>query len=199
MMLRDIIAGISISLMCNASALAETPLEMAEPDARALLGQSCQSCHSLKLIEQQRLTATQWEATILKMRNWGAIIAESEMQPLALALAKWRGPDAALPIFERRRTTLAAAEWLPTPAGTYANGRPMNGKKIYVARCMACHGEKAAGHIGVNLVDRPFLDQPARLHETLRVGRGRMPPQPDLTIANVSDLITYLSTLSVVQ
>lgn len=79
--------------------------------AERLVVARCSVCHSADLISQQRLPHLRWEATVEKMKQWGAEI--SRMKPicscgsyrrgitpahrtgclrLALKLGRWNGP-----------------------------------------------------------------------------------------------------------
>jgi hypothetical protein len=68
------------------------PVESEEPAAAALLPR-CLTCHDLRLIEQQRLTAAGWIREIDKMIGWGATLTESERSLLSEYLAKRFGPE----------------------------------------------------------------------------------------------------------
>jgi hypothetical protein len=59
----------------------------------AVLLPRCLTCHDLRLIEQQRLTAAGWKAEIDKMIGWGATLSESERNLLTEYLAKQFGPE----------------------------------------------------------------------------------------------------------
>jgi cytochrome c5 len=54
----------------------------------ALLQARCQSCHDLRLIEQQRLNADGWARELDKMVGWGAALTDSERQMLIEHLAR---------------------------------------------------------------------------------------------------------------
>jgi mono/diheme cytochrome c family protein len=41
--------------------------------------QSCVACHSLRLIESQRLSAAAWKKEIAKMIGWGAVVPNQEV------------------------------------------------------------------------------------------------------------------------
>jgi hypothetical protein len=41
--------------------------------------QACVPCHSLRLIESQRLSAAAWKKEINKMIGWGAIVPDQEV------------------------------------------------------------------------------------------------------------------------
>jgi hypothetical protein len=59
------------------------------PDVQAkqLLATRCAVCHSTDLITQQRLTRTQWDATVKKMVQWGAQLSDAEQDVLVTYLA----------------------------------------------------------------------------------------------------------------
>jgi cytochrome c5 len=67
---------------------AESNQPGAEPveAATALLKTRCQTCHDLRLIEQQRLDSAGWTREIDKMIGWGAQLTDSEKQALVAYL-----------------------------------------------------------------------------------------------------------------
>jgi mono/diheme cytochrome c family protein len=54
----------------------------------ALLQARCQTCHDLRLIEQQRLNAEGWARELDKMIGWGAALTDSEKEMLVEHLAR---------------------------------------------------------------------------------------------------------------
>ena len=54
----------------------------------ALLKARCQTCHDLRLIEQQRLNAEGWGRELDKMIGWGASLTDSEKEILVEHLAR---------------------------------------------------------------------------------------------------------------
>lgn len=40
---------------------------------------SCVQCHSLRLVDSQRLSRTAWEKEINKMSGWGAVISDRQL------------------------------------------------------------------------------------------------------------------------
>ena len=54
----------------------------------ALLQARCQTCHDLRLIEQQRLNADGWGRELDKMIGWGASLTDSEKEMLVEHLAR---------------------------------------------------------------------------------------------------------------
>jgi len=161
-------------------------LTMSAAEATLALELNCRSCHSLAYVRQQRLTVAQWTATLAKMRGWGALLEEAQVPPLASALAGSRGPTAMLPapVIEEVPPFHVEADGLP--------GDPGRGKGLFDARCLVCHGADARGGLGVNLSDRPLLQQPSRFADFVKAGRARMPPQPDLSPGQVYDLLAHL-------
>lgn len=157
-----------------------------------VLEQSCQACHSLKLVEQQRLSEAQWVAVLKKMNVFGAAITEGAVQPLAAQLAARRGPQAKLPLPVRLDADAAAASLAPLDDGALASGDAKGGEALYQARCLACHGADARGATGVSLVDRVLLQRAPEFAAHVRRGRGLMPPQPELTDPQLGQLLAYL-------
>ena len=160
---------------------------MTAAEVKAALELNCQSCHSLRYIQQQRLTAGQWTATLAKMRGWGSLLEEPQVPLLATALATAHGPSAALMTFPVEDVAPFAAE----PA---APGDATRGKTLFDVRCLVCHGPDARGTIGVNITDRPILQQPSAFITYVKAGRGRMPPHPDLDAGQFGDLLAWLGT-----
>lgn len=160
-------------------------------EVKQALELNCRSCHSLSYVTQQRMTVAQWTATITKMRGWGALLDESQVGPLALALSTSRGPQERLPMVEVRDVAPFVVEAeAPVAAGAVARG-----KTLFETRCLVCHGADAHGGIGVNLVDRPLLQQPSQFAQFVKAGRGRMPPHPDLGPAQYGELLAWLRSL----
>ena len=57
-------------------------------EGAALLQARCQTCHDLRLIEQQRLNAEGWARELDKMISWGAPLTGSEKEVLVEHLAR---------------------------------------------------------------------------------------------------------------
>jgi mono/diheme cytochrome c family protein len=159
-----------------------------------VLTQSCQACHSLKLVEQQRLSEAQWVAVLKKMNVFGASITESAVQPMAAQLAARHGPQAKLPALARVDAAAAVASLLPLAEGAFASDDAKGGEALYLTRCLACHGADARGATGVNLVDRVLLQRAPEFAAHVRTGRGLMPPQAELTDPQLGMLLAYLRT-----
>ena len=51
-----------------------------DPEAgRKAEQRSCLPCHSLRLIEGQRLSASAWKKEVDKMLNWGAVVPDRDL------------------------------------------------------------------------------------------------------------------------
>ncbi len=163
------------------------PQPMTDAEVKTALELNCQSCHTLRYIQQQRLSAAQWAATLTKMRGWGALLEEPQVPLLATALAAAHGPTGPL-------MTVQVAEVAPFQVEPPVPGDAARGKLLFDARCMACHGPDARGGIGVNITDRPILQQPTAFATYVKAGRGRMPPHADLDAGQFGDLLAWLAT-----
>ena len=64
------------------------PADGTTSKAAALLQARCQTCHDLRLIEQQRLNAEGWARELDKMVGWGATLTVSEKEMLVEHLAR---------------------------------------------------------------------------------------------------------------
>lgn len=160
-------------------------------DGKALVAGACLSCHSEPMLAQQRLTPAQWHKTVTKMVGWGANLEPTEIAPLVAYLSASYGPDAGPYTPETISATEALAEIAPLPDDPFPPGDPERGKALYAEKCAACHGPDARGHIGVTLVDRPFLYRAGDFAQTVRRGRGKMPPVP-LSNVEIGDVLAHL-------
>ncbi len=61
--------------------------------AKAQIVARCQTCHSVGLIAQQRLTEQAWTSELVKMEKWGATLPPDQNAPVAAYLAKYFNPD----------------------------------------------------------------------------------------------------------
>lgn len=166
---------------------------VADVDGRALVQGACLSCHTEQMLAQQRLTKAQWQKTVTKMVGWGANLEPSEVGPLVDYLSAAYGADAGGYVPETVTAADALAEISPLP-DPFPAGDAERGKPLYIEKCSGCHGQDARGHIGVALVDRPFLYRAADVAKTIRKGRGKMLPiaLPD---ADIADVLAHLRSL----
>lgn len=178
-----------------APAPAAAPAISAE-DGAALVVDNCLSCHGADVIEQQRLTEAQWDATIEKMRGWGSPLEAEDAPRLRAHLSARRGPGAAPYVALRLTSAEASALVEPTEDGALGHGNPARGAALYRERCVLCHGADArGGTLGVNLTDRYLLHRAGDFARVVRTGRGRMPALPDTKDSELGDLLAYLRTL----
>jgi mono/diheme cytochrome c family protein len=170
------------------------PATLSQDEGRALMRSACLSCHSEEMLAQQRLTHAQWTKTVTKMAGWGANLEPKDTAGLTAWLAASYGPEAgpyeAAPI----DVAAAQAELAPLPDGPFANGDAERGRALYTDRCSGCHGPEARGHIGVLLVDRPFLYRASEVADVVRRGRGKMTPIA-MTDPELADVLAHLRRL----
>ncbi len=156
---------------------------------------ACLSCHSPELLSQQRLSPKQWEASVIKMHKWGALIYESEQPELVTYLSDHF--TTGMPVAEVPSITYveAASVLKALPDGPYANGDPHKGKEIYLANCASCHADSGRGATGTNLVDRSSLWRAPEFAKVVREGRGRMMAYGDMfNDQQIGAMIAYLRT-----
>jgi mono/diheme cytochrome c family protein len=170
------------------------PAGLSPEEGRALVKGACLSCHSEEMLAQQRLTEAQWTKTVTKMVGWGANLEPNDTAPLTAWLAATYGPDAGPYTPAPVDVDAAAAELAALPDGPLGGGDPERGRALYIDRCSGCHGGDARGHIGVRLVDRPFLYRAREVAETVRRGRGKMAPMT-MTDAEIADVLAHLRRL----
>jgi mono/diheme cytochrome c family protein len=170
------------------------PALLSSDDGRTLVKNACLSCHSEEMLLQQRLTPAQWSKVVTKMAGWGANLEPNEAAPLAAWLAATYGPDAGPYEPTPMQAGEAAAEIAPLPDGLFAGGDAERGRPLYIDKCSGCHGADARGHIGVLLIDRPFLYRAADFADTIRRGRGKMTPIA-LSDPEIADILAHLRRL----
>lgn len=163
-------------------------------DARDIAEKACLSCHQMEMLEQQRLTEAQWTKVVTKMQGWGANLEASDAPALVAWLSARFGPDAGAFVVVNAPASDLATAIRATDDGNYANGNAEHGKALFTDRCSGCHGPEARGHIGVNLVDRPFLYRADDFAGTIRRGRGKMPPAK-IDDREVADVLAHLRSL----
>lgn len=177
----------------KADAAAPAPVALSV-DAKKIAENACLSCHQEEMLQQQRLTKAQWEKTVTKMAGWGANLEESEKAPLVAYLAEKYGPDAGAFTPEPLPANASLALLDPIDDGEYGGGDPEKGKATYTDKCSGCHGQDALGHIGVRLVDRPFLYRAKDVAELVRRGKGKMPPAV-VEARDLADILAHLRRL----
>ncbi|MGH9369579.1 MAG: hypothetical protein ACRD3M_18150 [Thermoanaerobaculia bacterium] len=82
-------ANFDVRLPVLGTRLAQFP----EGPGKAVADQACLQCHSASMIAQQRLTGTQWIASVEKMVRWGAAVPADRKDELVAYLAANFGPD----------------------------------------------------------------------------------------------------------
>lgn len=163
------------------------------PRAESLIVARCTVCHSDDLIAQQRLPRERWEATVDKMRHWGAQISEEETDLLVRYLsARYHpgAPERLAPI------ELGTAEPLnqEAPIDGPLVGVAQRGAGIFEHNCQACHGAGAMGGMGPKLAGNPILKHEDLFWETVLHGRGPMPAWGSvLSQQDIADVHAWLS------
>ncbi len=165
--------------------------------AEGLLLSRCEVCHSTDLVRQQRMDRAKWEATVTKMRHWGADLSQEEAALLADYLAVRYNPDALDQ--ESAQAPEHAAEPFRLDMTTEA-GRPAGsaeqGEIVFAHNCQACHGAGAAGGVGPKLAGNPILGDEDRFWETVLHGRGAMPAwESALSAQDISDVRAWLQAI----
>ncbi|MDC8450149.1 MAG: c-type cytochrome [Nitrospira sp.] len=144
--------------------------------AEGLIISRCAVCHSQDLITQQRLSKIRWEATVEKMKHWGAEILPEEADLLVRYLSARYHPGAPehLPPID---SDLRPAESLKQEAAPSSAlvGDAARGARIFEHNCQACHGVRGSVGMGPKLENNPILKQEERFWETVLQGRGPMP------------------------
>jgi len=166
------------------------------PRAEGLIIARCSVCHSADLIAQQRLSQARWEATVDKMKHWGAEISEDEATLLARYLSARYHPGAPdhLPPLDHERHKAEPFSHEPTAGGPIV-GVATRGGSIFAHNCQACHGVDGAGGMGPKLVKNPILKHEDLFWDTVLNGRGPMPAWGvALSEQDIADIFAWLST-----
>lgn len=167
--------GLAVITSAEEENLATVSVSLA-PRAEGLILARCSVCHSADLIVQQRLPLVRWEATVEKMKHWGAEISGDEADLLVRYLsARYHpgAPDRVPPLdHEIGKTEPLTQE---PAAGGRMVGVAARGADIFAHNCQACHGTGAMGGMGPKLAKNPILTQEDLFWETVLHGRGPMP------------------------
>ena len=167
------------------------------PRAEGLIMARCSVCHSPDLITQQRLPRERWEATVEKMRHWGAEISDEEAVLLVRYLSTRYHPGAPdqLPPLESETHKAELFSHEPTPTEAPVAGLASRGGTILSHKCQACHGAGAVGGMGPKLAKNPILTHEDQFWETVVSGRGSMPAWGSvLSRQDIADIHAWLLT-----
>jgi cytochrome c oxidase cbb3-type subunit 3 len=189
------VAGLTAMTAAQEDDLDATSAALA-PRAEAVMLARCAVCHSADLIAQQRLPRARWEATVEKMKHWGAEISHDEADLLVRYLSARYHPAAPdrLPPFdnELRRAEPLTQE---SAADGPLTGVAAKGSGIFEQNCQACHGTGARGGMGPKLAKNPILKQEELFWDTVLHGRGPMPAWDSiLSHQDIADIHAWLLT-----
>ncbi len=166
------------------------------PRAEGLILARCAVCHSQDLIAQQRLPKKRWEATVEKMKQWGAEILPDEADLLVRYLSARYHPGAPehLPPIDRQLRQAAPLKQEPASTGPFV-GDAARGAGIFEHNCQACHGFSGTGGMGPKLARNPILKHQDLFWETVLHGRGPMPAWGALlNHQDIADIQAWLMT-----
>ncbi len=189
------LVGLAVMTSAQEDDLAAVSAALA-PRAEGLILARCSVCHSADLIVQQRLPRARWEATVEKMRHWGAEISHDEADLLVRYLsARYHqgAPDQVPPLnHEIGKTEPLTQE--PAAEGP-VTGVAARGAGLFEHNCQACHGSGAMGGMGPKLVKNPILKHEDVFWETVLHGRGPMPAWGSvLSHQDIADIYAWLTT-----
>ena len=163
----------------------------ARAHAQETIEQNCQLCHSLDLVQSQRLARPTWEQELEKMIGWGAPVPPEDVDAAATVLAEEFGVDSPPPSPPSSMSAgdVAASVAFDSPP---SGGDAKHGAAVYQVACASCHGQNGAGGpIGPALIERPILHRARDFVAIVRDGRRRMPAVP-LDAAAMRDLFAFL-------
>lgn len=189
------IAGLAVVMAAQEDDLAMVSAALA-PRAEGLIIARCSVCHSEDLIAQQRLPRAPWEATVEKMKQWGAEISGDEADLLVRYLSARYHPGAPdqLPLLDSELRKAEPFSQEPVAEGPLT-GVAARGAGIFEHNCQACHGSGAMGGMGPKLAKNPILKHEDLFWETVLHGRGPMPAWGSvLSHQDIADIHAWLST-----
>jgi cytochrome c oxidase cbb3-type subunit 3 len=166
------------------------------PRAEGLIMARCSICHSEDLIVQQRLPRARWQATVEKMKDWGAEISSDEADLLVRYLSARYHPGAPdhLPPVDGELEKTEPLSQQSVDEGP-VTGVAVRGAGIFEHNCQACHGTGAVGGMGPKLAKNPILKHEELFWETVLHGRGPMPAWGSvLSQQDIADLHAWLMT-----
>ena len=164
--------------------------------AEGLILARCSVCHSADLITQQRLPPERWEATVEKMKHWGAEVSQEEASLLIRYLAARYHPGAPdrLPPLEHEAAPAEPLRQEPVSTGPLV-GEAKRGSGAFEHNCQACHGPGGIGGVGPKLAKNPILKHEELFWETVLHGRGPMPAWGSiLSEQDIADIHAWLLT-----
>ena len=164
--------------------------------AETLILARCSVCHTPDLVAQQRLPKDRWEATVQKMRHWGAEITEEEAGLLVRFLSARYHPGAPdqLPPLDSELRKAEPLTQEPAAEGPLV-GVAVRGAGVFEHNCQACHGTGATGGFGPKLAKNPILKHEDLFWETVLHGRGPMPAWgAALSHQDIADIHAWLLT-----
>ena len=151
--------------------------------------QHCQTCHSVDMIQQQRLDKVNWLGTIKKMADYGLKLADEDAEKLANYFVQKFPLD--LPIDASKRVELSADTSTLAPPLVAKGANVKRGRQLFATYCQACHGAKGDGLIGPHLKGRRVTD--ANFWATVNYGKRLMPAFKDqLTLNQMSEIKAWL-------
>ncbi|MCU1283235.1 MAG: petJ, partial [bacterium] len=102
------------------------------------VAQDCQICHSLDLVDSQRLGREAWQKEVKKMIGWGAPVPPEDEPLIVETLTARAGVDVAIAAPREIAAALVEAEVAPDPKPPAGDAH--KGAALYRVACASCHG-----------------------------------------------------------
>lgn len=180
----------------------DVPASLRDSPDRAAIERQCLICHGLPIIAGQRLTETQWAATVTKMRDkfHAPLAAGSDDEARIVKLLAHALPPELPAAAPARWQPPAGPEAVPSfaeVAGPFDRADATRGAQRFAATCATCHGPDAlGGPNGPRLVGRAILADPIAFQLLLATGRGAMPSLADPDSRAARELLAHLRALT---
>ena len=158
-------------------------------NGNSILEARCLSCHSRKLIDSQRLTKSQWEGVLAKMKGFGVELRKEEYDKLLRTLSTLTpGTERVSPSSLNYETIRMSFELPSTQESSHLKDK---GQIAFKKNCVLCHGDDGQGKIGPRLTGRSILS--ADFWSTVMWGRRSMPGFSGLLSRDeISNIQAYL-------
>jgi sulfite oxidase len=154
-----------------------------------ILKQRCTTCHALELVTSQRISPSQWEATLKKMETFGVKLLAQDREALLNYLTHFSPADSRSQPTPIRYTAINPSFW----RAELLKGDIKKGEALFKTNCTLCHGQKGEGQTGPRLRGKQIAT--ADFWSTVKWGRDLMPSfAAQLKDQELADIRSYLET-----
>ncbi len=142
-----------------------------------VMNMKCTACHSLELVESQRLNPTQWEGVLKKMVAFGVSLSPEEHRDLLAELTRMNNTQTLSPPIRVSYHDKNSGIEMFAQSSSRADDEK-HGAHIFQQKCAMCHGQHGDGNIGPRLINRGLTK--TEFESAVLNGRGTMPGFKDI-------------------